>query len=53
MDVLPRLMDIRFEQLTEIQIRMMWMFYVTVWEKYIDRFDNDTYVDEHSELISL
>ena len=41
LDILPGLKEIRFEQLTGMKIRTMQMFYVTVWEKYVESFDND------------
>ena len=39
--VLPRLMEVRFAELPEVQLRMMRMFYITVWQKYMADFDNE------------
>ena len=41
LEVLPKLMDIKYEQLTDVQLRMMRMFYITVWQKYMADFDNE------------
>ena len=34
LEVLPRLMEVRFAELPAVQLRMMRMFYITVWQKY-------------------
>ena len=41
LDVLPRLMEVRFAELPAVQLRMMRMFYITVWQKYMADFDNE------------
>ena len=51
LDVLPRLMDINFGQLPEGYIRMMRMFYITVWEKYVIDFDSDEVLQNFMDLM--
>ena len=41
LDALPRLMDVRYAELPAVQLRMMRMFYITVWQKYMADFDNE------------
>ena len=41
LEVLPKLMDVRYAELPEVQLRMMRMFYITVWQKYVADFDNE------------
>ena len=63
LDILPRLDDIDFSSLTDVEKRMMQMFYITVWGKAVDSWDNEEVLDNLyalsdspvllSELISL
>ena len=41
LDVLPRLMDVDFARLPEGQVRMMRMFYISVWQKYMVDFESE------------
>ena len=41
LELLPKLMDVKYAEMSEVQIRMMRMFYITVWQKYIADFDDE------------
>ena len=45
LDVLSRLDDVDFNAMTDIEKRMMQMFYVTVWSKAIDDWNNEEVLD--------
>lgn len=45
MDILPRLDDIDFEKLQEIEKRMLQMFYVTLWGETIKEWNGDEMLD--------
>ena len=34
-------MEVRFAELPAVQLRMMRMFYITVWQKYMADLDNE------------
>lgn len=41
LDILPRLDDVDFIALPELQKRMLQMFYITVWQKAVDDWNSD------------
>ena len=41
LDILPRIADLNFEQLSDAEKRMLQMFFVTVWGKTIDDWNGD------------
>ena len=42
LDILPRLDDVDFTALSPVENRMLQMFYITVWGKTADSWDNDS-----------
>ena len=50
LEVLPRLMEVRFAELPAVQLRMMRMFYITVWQKYMAGFDNEEVLQNLMDL---
>lgn len=50
LDILPRLDDVDFGQLTPIERRMLQMFYVTIWGKAIEDWDGEEMLDHLYEL---
>lgn len=63
LDILPRLDDVDFSAMTDVEKRMMQMFYITIWGKTADDWSNEEVLDNLyslsdssvllSELISL
>ena len=63
LDILPRLDDVDFAALSEVEKRMLQMFYITIWGKAAEDWDNEEVLDNLyslsdsnvllSELISL
>ena len=45
LDILPRLDDVDFAALTNVEKRMLQMFYITVWGKAADSWDNEEVLD--------
>ncbi|MDD6033404.1 MAG: DUF3427 domain-containing protein, partial [Oscillospiraceae bacterium] len=45
LDLLPRLDDVDFNALTDLQKRMLQMFYITVWGKTADDWDGEEVLD--------
>ena len=45
LNVLPRLDDVDFDALTDVEKRMLQMFYITVWGKAADSWDNEEVLD--------
>ena len=45
LDILPRLDDIDFNSMTDVEKRMMQMFYITVWGKAADTWDSEEVLD--------
>jgi len=45
LNILPRLDDVDFAALTDIEKRMLQMFYITVWGKSADSWDNEEVLD--------
>ena len=45
LSVLPRLDDVNFDTLTDVEKRMLQMFYITVWGKAADSWDNEEVLD--------
>lgn len=45
LDLLPRLDDVNFASLSEMEKRMLQMFYVTVWGEYADDWEADVVQD--------
>ena len=45
LDILPRLDDVDFSSMTDVKKRMMQMFYITVWGKAADSWDNEEVLD--------
>lgn len=45
LDILPRLDDVDFSSLTDVEKRMMQMFYITVWGKAVDSWNNEEVLD--------
>ena len=45
LDILPRLDNVDFAALSDIEKRMMQMFYITVWGKAADAWDSDEVLD--------
>ncbi len=45
LSVLPRLDDVDFDALTDVEKRMLQMFYITVWGKAADSWDNEEVLD--------
>lgn len=45
LNILPRLDDLDFMQLSEIEKRMLQMFYITVWQKAATQWDSDEVLD--------
>ncbi len=41
LDILPRLDDIDFSALSEVEKRMLQMFYITIWGKAAERWDDE------------
>lgn len=50
LDILPRIDDVDFEQLSPMKKRMLQMFYVTVWGKPIEEWSGDDMLDHMYEL---
>ena len=46
-------MDVRFAELLALQLRMMRMLYITVWQEYIADFDNDEALQNLMDLADL
>lgn len=45
LDILPKLDNVEFGRLTPVEQRMLQMFYITVWLKSADRWDNEEVLD--------
>ena len=45
LDLLPRLDDVNFSALSPVEQRMLQMFYVTIWSKAADSWDNEEVLD--------
>ena len=45
LDILPKLDNVEFSRLTPVEQRMLQMFYITVWLKSADRWDNEEVLD--------
>ena len=45
LDILPRLADVDFATLSDIEQRMLQMFYVTIWGKAAENWDSDEVLD--------
>ena len=45
LDILPRLDNVDFSAMTDAEKRMMQMFYITVWGKAADSWDNEEVLD--------
>ena len=45
LDILPRLDNVDFSSMTDTEKRMMQMFYITVWGKAVDSWDNEEVLD--------
>ncbi len=45
LDLLPNLNDTDFTSLSDLEKRMLHMFYITVWQKSIDSFDSEETLD--------
>lgn len=45
LDMLPRLDDIEFAELSPIEQRMLQMFYITIWQKSVDDWSDDEVLD--------
>ena len=45
LELLPKLDNIDFTKLPDIEKRMLQMFYITVWQKSADRWDSDEVLD--------
>ena len=50
LDILPKLDNVEFGRLTPVEQRMLQMFYITVWLKSADRWDNEEVLDNLYEL---
>ena len=50
LDILPRLDDVDFEALSEVEKRMMQMFYITVWKKTAEDWSDEEVKDNLSAL---
>ena len=48
-----RLMDVSFAELPAVQLRMMLMFHITVWQKYMADFDNEEARQNMMDLADL
>ena len=51
LDILPRLDDVDFSALSDLEKRMMQMFYITVWGKAADAWDSDEVLDNLYALV--
>ena len=45
LDILPRLDDIDFKTLSDVEKRMLQMFYVTIWGKTVEDWSNEAVLD--------
>lgn len=45
LDLLPRLDDVNFSALSPVEQRMLQMFYMTIWSKAADSWDNEEVLD--------
>lgn len=45
LDILPRLDDVNFTAMTDVEQRMMQMFYITVWGKAAEAWDSEEVLD--------
>lgn len=45
LDILPRLDDINFDTLSDVEKRMLQMFYITVWGKSVEDWSNEEVLD--------
>ncbi|MDO4481899.1 MAG: DUF3427 domain-containing protein [Bacillota bacterium] len=50
LEILPRLDDVDFNSLSDVEKRMLQMFYVTVWGKPAEDWDNEEVLDNLYEL---
>ena len=45
LDILPRLDDVGFSAMTDVEKRMLQMFYITIWGKAAEDWDNEEVLD--------
>ena len=45
LDILPRLDDVDFDALSNVEKRMLQMFYITIWGKAVEDWSNDEVLD--------
>ena len=51
--VLPKLMDFKYAEMPEVQMHMMRMFYIMIWQKYMVDFDNEEALQNLMDLADL
>jgi len=50
LDILPRLVDVNFDALSDVEKRMLQMFYITIWGKAVEDWNSEEVLDNFYAL---